>query len=313
MTTLTAAHVDEITRRAKGLTDQQRGELYERVAGLVDVAAVATVRDFGKRLDFEVKSVQRDDGMTTLERQQRATRLRNWTDGDGMVCISGRFDPLTGVGAVTAIEQRMQALFSQAVPATCPTDPVEQQQHLAALTFASLVTDPGDASAPGRRAGVVVIDASQPAGDGGPTIDWGLPVEVPLAVLAELTASGEVELDTVVVRNGVVLHAPGRLNLGRTSRLANRAQRRALNALYATCAIPGCGVHYRFTNLHHVHEWEAGGPTDLQNLLPLCPQHHARVHSERWQLALGPNRQLTIRFPDGNVQTTGPPSRRGAA
>ena len=48
---VTAAHVDAITRAGKGLDDEQRGELYERVAGLVDVAAVATVREFGKRLD----------------------------------------------------------------------------------------------------------------------------------------------------------------------------------------------------------------------------------------------------------------------
>ena len=68
--------------------------------------------------------------------------------------------------------------------------------------------------------------------------------------LAQMMGEGPVH--PVVVRNGVVLHAPGELDLGRTTRLANRAQRRALRALYATCAIPGCSVRYDRCKLHHV-------------------------------------------------------------
>ena len=115
-----------------------------------------------------------------------------------------------------------------------------------------------------------------------------------------------------MVRNGVVLHAPGNLNLGRTTRLANRAQRRALRGLYATCAIPGCGVRYDHCKLHHVIWWRHGGRTDLDNLLPVCSRHHHKIHDSGWQVTLGPNRQLTIRYPDGTVQTTGPPTIRAA-
>lgn len=166
---------------------------------------------------------------------------------------------------------------------------------------------------PSGLEGVVVIDADEPDGAGGHTVDWGIPVEVPVRVLAELVADGHVTAHTVVVRNGVVLHAPGALNLGRTARLANRAQRRALSALYATCAIPGCGVHVRYTKAHHVRHWEDGGRTDLDNLLPVCPHHHTLIHQQGWRITLGPNRELTIRFPDGSIQTTGPPGRRSKA
>ena len=143
-------------------------------------------------------------------------------------------------------------------------------------------------------------------------VDWGIPVEVPTRVLTEMYGNGEVDVHTVIVRNGVVLHAPGELNLGRTTRLANRAQRRALRALYATCAIPGCDVRYSRCKLHHVTWWRHGGRTDLANLLPLCSHHHTKVHDAGWNLRLGPNRQLTITFPDGTVRNTGPPSRRAA-
>ena len=43
---LTAGHVDAITSKAKPLTDSQRAEYFERVAGLVDVASAATVDEF---------------------------------------------------------------------------------------------------------------------------------------------------------------------------------------------------------------------------------------------------------------------------
>ena len=67
----------------------------------------------------------------------------------------------------------------------------------------------------------------------------GLPVEVPSRVLVELF--GRADVHAVVVRNGVVLCAGGELN-GRSTRLSNRAQRRALRDLYATCAVPGCSA-----------------------------------------------------------------------
>jgi hypothetical protein len=153
----------------------------------------------------------------------------------------------------------------------------------------------------------VVIDTSSPAG---PIVDWGLPVELPRRVLEELF--GVTAASAVVVRNGVVLHAPGRLDLGRSTRIANRAQRRALRGLYATCAIPGCAAKYDNCKLHHVIWWEKDGPTDLRNLLPLCERHHHAVHDRGWQLDLGPNRELVITLPDGQVMSTGPPTRAAA-
>ena len=118
------------------------------------------------------------------------------------------------------------------------------------------------------------------------------------------------DVHPVVVHRGVVLHAPGQLDLGRSTRLANRAQRRTLRALYPTCAIPGCTTRYDLCKLHHVHWWEHGGSTDLHNLLPLCVTHHHAVHDRHWQLTLTPDRQLTITYPDGTTNRTGPPRRQ---
>lgn len=309
--TVTTGHVDAITQVAKTLDDaEQRAELFDRVGPLAAVAAAATVEEFRRRLAVEAKNVRRGDGVDRLERQRRAVRLRTWTDGEGMVCLSGRFDPLSGARLVARLDAAVAALFAEQTPDTCPADPIEKQHHLQGLALVRLIDGDAGVARPGRPEYVVVVDTSQPGGGGEPTIDWGLPVEVPYRVLAELAGDGDVH--TVVVRNGVVLHAPGELDLGRTTRLASPAQRRALRAVYATCAIPGCGVRFSRCKLHHVVWWRHGGRTDLDNLLPVCAHHHTRIHDAAWEVTLGPDRALTIRFPDGTVRTTGPPARRAA-
>ena len=58
------------------------------------------------------------------------------------------------------------------------------------------------------------------------------------------------------------------LNHGRQRRLASREQRRALKAMYRTCAIPGCTVASRYCEPHHIIYWERDrGDTDLDNLV----------------------------------------------
>jgi hypothetical protein len=45
----------------------------------------------------------------------------------------------------------------------------------------------------------------------------------------------------------------------------------------------------------------------MNNLVPLCPQHHRNVHEGNWRLKLSaPNRALTVTYPDGHVSTACP-------
>jgi hypothetical protein len=74
------------------------------------------------------------------------------------------------------------------------------------------------------------------------------------------------------------------LDLGRTVRLATPAQRRAITARDGQCLIPGCHTPVALCDLHHVRHWADGGPTDLQNLAPVCPRHHTAVHADEWTI-----------------------------
>ena len=52
---------------------------------------------------------------------------------------------------------------------------------------------------------------------------------------------------------------------------------------------PGCGAT-RGLHAHHIRHWEDGGPTELDNLVLLCPYHH-RLHHRGVITITGPARR----------------------
>ncbi|MET8430017.1 DUF222 domain-containing protein [Nocardia sp. NPDC004860] len=67
--------------------------------------------------------------------------------------------------------------------------------------------------------------------------------------------------------------------LGRCKRLATSAQRLALIARDKGCTRPGCDAPASMCAAHHVTDWAAGGPTDLNNLTLACDHCHALVNN----------------------------------
>jgi hypothetical protein len=300
-------HLDQLGRSLRRLKPDQRSRLLADSARLLAIAADSTPDEFGRTLRSEERRLAGDDGMDRLARQRAAVRLRSRLDLDsGMQVFTLHLDPVSGVKLHNRIQAATEALFHSSTPEGCPTDPIEKQAFLRAHALLALLD--GKVARSGRPEIVVVVDTT--VHDQPPQVDWGLPVEIPDRVLRDLWPDADVHV--VVVRNGVVLHAPGQLDLGRTTRLANRAQRRALRALYATCAVPGCASRFDNCTVHHVEWWRNGGPTDLANLLPICSKHHHLVHEGGWQLHLGHDRALTVTMNDGTIMTTGPPNRAAA-
>lgn len=67
------------------------------------------------------------------------------------------------------------------------------------------------------------------------------------------------------------------IRVGRSRRFATDGHVQALLAIWGyQCAMPGCS-HRRFIEMHHIKEWEHGGMTDLDNLIPLCSSCHSQV------------------------------------
>jgi len=90
------------------------------------------------------------------------------------------------------------------------------------------------------------------------------------------------------------------LDVGRTTRVVQPAQRVALAVRDGGCVFPGCDRPLSWCEAHHLVHWLDGGPTDLDNLVLVCRAHHRAVHEGGWRL---------VRQPDGQL-TAAPPHRR---
>ncbi len=94
-------------------------------------------------------------------------------------------------------------------------------------------------------------------------------------------------------RDGEVIGA------GRTTRQISRRLRRALEHRHPACAVPGCGAT-RGLHAHHIRHWEDGGPTELANLVLVCPYHH-RLHHRGEITITGPADQLKVTDSEGRA------------
>jgi hypothetical protein len=302
-------HVDVLARSVAGLAPATKLRLAERDEYLAEVATRTTSTEFGRTVRAEIRRAQTDDGIARLERQNRDTRLRTWIDHEtGMWCLRGEFDPETGGILEKRLNDALETLFHDATPDTCPADLMQKQHHLRALALFALSAGSDAGKAGVRRAGAIdmsiLIDAKtllEGTLHDGSVVDCGLGIELPVETIRRMACSADVT-PIIVGADGV------RLELGRTTRLANREQRRGLRAMYRGCAVPGCCVAFDYVVIHHVQYFRKGGATDVANLLPLCSKHHHLAHEGGWLFTLDSDRTLTIIRADGTRMTTGPPN-----
>ena len=112
------------------------------------------------------------------------------------------------------------------------------------------------------------------------------------ATLERLTCAADVT-PAIVTASGVPLA------LGRTSRDASPAQRRALWLRDGGCVNRGCDNQR--LHVHHLVWWARGGDTDLDTLALVCSRCHTLLHEHGWALEPDPKRPGLLRWrpPDG--------------
>jgi len=72
------------------------------------------------------------------------------------------------------------------------------------------------------------------------------------------------------------------LAVGRSRRLATRAQRTALAVRDQGCIL--CGRPPAECQTHHLTDWARGGSTDVDEMVLLCWAHHREVDLHRWTI-----------------------------
>ncbi len=304
---VSAAHVDVIASAIGKLDATERDSFAKRGDFLSEIAARSTPGEFARTVRTEAMRCQRGDGLERLQRQKKATYLKTWIDqASGMFCLHGEYDPETGARIHARLTQTIEKLFHDKTPDNAPTDPIDKQHHLRAIALIALID--GTGAKPGNVDMTILIDATTLFSGKHPDtiIDFDLPIDLPLDTIRRMTCNAEIT-PIIIGTDGVRLH------LGDTTRLANRDQRRALRTMYRGCAIPGCSVTWDHIVIHHVTYFTRDhGPTDIENLLPLCTKHHHCAHEGGWQLHLATDRTLTITLPDGTTQCHSPPKALAA-
>ncbi|WP_420638008.1 DUF222 domain-containing protein [Candidatus Poriferisocius sp.] len=266
------------------------------------------------------------DGLSRTERQ-RARRTASVFDGDDdMVILHAELDAIAGQRVKTAMAAMNTRLLHHD---TRNGDERTYHQRNADALVALITQQPGGrAGRDGEAANGLSLppaaDESEQkqATDCGPapqktvlvvTAEWdpiygvlqdaelidGTPIEI--EELRRLACDADI-IPSIFGSDGQPLY------LGRTQRAPNQAQRMALFARDQHCV--DCGLAAQACDIHHILPWEQGGPTNIDNLVLLCPKCHRRAHRHDHQHAYHKRRRDRTRPPIPRQQRP-PDSVRG--
>lgn len=223
-------------------------------------------------------------------------RTRHREDGRTQIVFDLSADE---AGEVLAkLDRRADSIFQDeancgsAEPPLCLTHSERRARALLEVlseTFANTPSDPDD----DRYLVVIHAEASSIGGTGRAWIEGGPPVTAER--LAELLCDQPLSL-LVEDDHGNPLY------LGRSTKQLNRRQRRALRYRdRGCCRFPGCTRTKRI-NGHHVAWWRRdNGPTDIDNLVSLCPFHHRLVHRGQFCIEVEAKGLFVFARPDGTL------------
>ena len=289
----TAAHVDALGRGLK-IAGAEREAFMAHLPELVEASTTMTASEFSHLVTETAKSVVTDDGLSTFERQKRETFFKMRNEADGCLSVSGKFDPISASILKSKIGRLVENMFhsgDREVPVEVMPW-IEPNDHRQAQALIALVNGAGESvsDVPARAEIVVHVDLEtlKSGLHAGGTCRTALGADLPVETVRRLACEAEI-LPVVLDGRSVPI------DVGQSKRLATIHQRRALEAIHPTCAIPDCEVIFDHCNVHHIDYWENGGSTDLNNMVPLCSRHHHAAHEGGWKLKLDPEtRELTI-------------------
>ena len=285
-------HVTAYGSIERSLSDEQKSRLRSALPSLLGDAVLQSPEEFRRALTAEARQIRADDGEAEAAQQRKNRKASFGTStSDEMGWLSARLDPETAsrvFAHVGAERDRLLAADRNLTPDQATADAI-----------ADLILHGGRSAEPGVVEVVAFIDLESllhGAHEGGVSyLSSGAPI--PVSQVRRLCCQARIL--------PMVLDGEGRpLDVGRTKRLANREQRRALRKLHSTCAFPDCHVPFDECDVHHVQPFELLGATDLVNLAPLCSRHHHLVHEGAWGFAIGADRTIRIHRPDGTHYAT---------
>lgn len=301
---VTSAHVDEIGHALRKAGDGAQ-ELKSHEGALLLSAMRLPHDQFARQVAGLLQRLHTSSANDEADRQRRSTYLKTWTDANGMIHIRGAFDTERGTILLGRLENEMERAFHAGSSVDegdlLGVAPNDNRRSLALLNLTANGHSEGThaGTSGGTHAEIVVIVDLETLRNGlhdSGTCRTSRGVDLPVDTVRRLACQASI-IPAVMNSAGVPV------DVGRQNRLATARQRRLLQAMYRTCAVPECDVGIAHCVPHHIQYWENGGRTDLDNLVPLCSRHHHAAHEGGWKLRLDPTRTLHVTLPDGRVMS----------
>ena len=260
----------------------------ERDGDLLDKAASLSPEQFSREAGRWVAQRQDDGGEGEYRRQRARRRLNIWNGDNGMVHLRGELDPVAGAKMRTRLLKEAERLRRGDVGNPGGEQRTLPQRLVDALETLTAPSSSADGHGSRPSADITIVQHLSPEGDKAfaEIADGGV---IPQSVLEEQFCNAKIV--------GVVFSSKG-LPLWRGPALPRptKAQMDALIARYGGCG--GCGEHSAVCQAHHIRPRSQGGPTDIDNLMPLCWGCHDKVHYYDWQVVR-----------NGDLHTIAPPER----
>ena len=262
--------------------DRNWQDLADLLPGLIDLAQVATFERWAREVRGIAQRLDQDGGYDPAS-DPANNHLHLVPTTDGITYVSGQ---LVGELALTIKKlidgetERVLKRYRADAEATGGETPVPSRAQACAEALGELVdrgsgVPEGSGKLPEPEIVVILNDTGDTEDGGELTDDDGnhlsphiLRFIIAAAMIRPLEVSGSGDP----------------LRMGRTLRYANRHQRRALLARDGGCIFPGCDRPASWCDVHHVDEWDANGPTDIDNIGLLCRHHHRVTHRPGWTM-----------------------------
>lgn len=288
---------------AAGEINSGHARVIDRVAGKPDYwteevilnEAKAVPADLLSRYALRRERIEVRD-YTKYQQQRQDRQVSVTQEPDGSWKLYGHFDYMAGRRFSMALAKMAEAFRREEKPDSKIT---YLQRNADALL--QLVTRDGPQRA--APASLLIISEYDPAtGEfGQPRLDDGQPV--PPEELVRFIDDADVYT--------AFADAEGQpLWLGRSQRSASLAQRIVLAARDGGCI--GCKSPSERCEAHHIQHWTDDGPTNVDNLVQLCPDCHHLVHDCNWQVYRDPGSRHRIKAPPDPFPVTGVSTHRPA-
>ena len=274
---------------------------------LVELGGWQGQDEFKKTVAAREDQRRADDGMGRAERQRARRSAKVFDGAGGMVVLHAELEQVAG----ERVKAALCSMSSKMLGYDIAHDPIRTFEQRNADALVALITQqpaagtasqggggsgPGgmgceDIAAPAPQKTVLVVSADYDAITGQlencGLID-GTPIE--LDELRRLACDAEI-LPMIFSAKGQPIYA------GRTRKAVTRAQKLALYRRDRGCI--GCGIRPQACDAHHILPWEHNGPTDITNLVLLCPKCHAKVHKHGHTIENDPETgRYKLRCPD---------------